>query len=286
MNFPSMTLRMVTGVLGAIVMMFATGCSEETSDPPSSTARIVDTRMQGDWMECDENWGYRFNGIRIVPSGRLHWLGIDWETGNACVLDDPPFGTYVEIEARDGRLVYKQINRSNDTLLYSFSDDRMEWLRVENVPFKRFRRVEADQHLFDPVASTLSAEIDGSPFVAAKKLPYFPAWARVETRANTYDINIACTDRWSMEFVILGAFGPGTYPLATQGKSWARITRTEGDILQGGSTSQEIGGTITIMTFDRTNKRITGTFAFDALAYGGKDTIVVRNGIFDLPIRD
>lgn len=267
-----------------LCMMGVYGCSEEETDPPTTSTIIVDARLQGDWAECDEEWEYQMNGIRIDASGTLQWLGIDWTTGNSCLLENPLFSRDANITARDGRLVYQQIERATDTLTYTIEGDRMQWLRGA-FPQRRYRRITRNQHLFDPIEASITAEIDGQPFATQTRLPYFPAWARIETRGNTVDINMACTDTWSFEFVVLGAFGPGTYPLAEQGRSWARITHIDGDAIIGAGTNQQQRGTITIATLDRANKRITGTFAFDALSYGG-DTIIVRNGIFNLPIRD
>lgn len=265
-------------------LLCAAGCSEDETDPPSSSSLIVDARLQGDWVECQENWEYRANGVRIASSGVLTWLGIDWTNGNSCVLENPLFSHHTEIEARDGRLVYKQAESAYDTLMYVLEGERMEWRKAGST-YKRYRRITPGQHIFDAIQSTLSAEIDGEAFTAATRLPYLPAWARLETRGNTYDINIACTDRWSFEIVVLGAYGPGSYPLAEPGKNWARITHIDGDVLSGGGTNLQHRGTITISTLDQAQKRITGTFSFDALSYGG-DTIIVRNGIFNLPIFD
>lgn len=275
---------MLAAPLLLLCVMGFSGCSEDETDPPTTSVVIVDARLQGDWAECDEEWEYQTNGIRIGKDGTLQWLGIDWTTGNSCLLENPLFTRDANITARDGRLVYRQIERAADTLSYTIEGDRMEWLRGA-YPVKRYRRIAPNQHLFDPIAASITAEIDGQLFATQTQLPYFPAWARIETRGNTIDVNIACTDVWSFEFVVLGAFGPGTYPLAEQGRSWARVSHVDGDAITGGSTNQQHRGTITIDIIDAANKRITGTFAFDALSYGG-DTIVVRNGVFNLPIRD
>jgi hypothetical protein len=281
------TIRWTSGIAAAL-LMFATagfhGCAEDESDPPTTVAPLVDPRLHGDWAECDAEWEYQTNGIRIEANGSLFWLGIDWTTGASSVLEHPLFIRDANITARDGRLMYNQAMRAPDTLTYMLEGDRMEW-RSHDVPMRRYRRITPGQKLFEPIVASITAEIDGEAFSTQHKLPYPPAWARIETRGNTFDINIACTDLWSFEFVVLGAYGPGKYTLAAQGQSWARISHIEGDMVYGGATNAQQTGSITIDTFDHVQKRITGTFGFDALSYRG-DTIVVRNGIFDLPIRE
>jgi hypothetical protein len=276
--------RIIAAPLLLLCMMGVYGCSEDETDPPTTSSIIVDARLQGDWAECDDEWEYQTNGIRIGSDGTLQWLGIDWTTGNSCLLENPLFLRDANITARDGRLIYKQLDRAADTMTYTLEGDRMQWLRGA-FPAKRYRSITPNQHLFDPILASITAEIDGQPFATQTRLPYPPAWARTESRGNTIDINIANTDRWSFEFVVLGAYGPGTYPLAQQGKSWARISHVDGDAIIGAGTNQQQHGTITFATIDAVNKRISGTFTFDALSYSG-DTIVVRNGTFDLPIRE
>lgn len=275
-------------IAAPLLMFFATGlagCAEDSDPPTSSVPPLVDTRLHGDWAECDEEWKYQTNGIRIEASGTLFWLGIDWTTGNSCLMEIPPFIRDANITARDGLLVYRQAMRTPDTLAYTLEGERMEWRRGA-FPLRRYRRISQNQHLFDPIPARITAEIDGAPFVTQTRLPYYPAWARIETRGNTFDINIACTDLWSFEFVVLGAYGPGKYSLAAQGQSWARISHIEGDVAFGGGTDGQHTGSITIATIDQVQRRITGTFEFNALSYGGSDTIVVRDGTFDLPIRE
>ncbi|MBE0644517.1 MAG: hypothetical protein IH600_10600 [Bacteroidetes bacterium] len=261
----------------------AGGCSDD--DPPVDPWNgTLDTRIVGDWALCNESWEYGYSGMRIDADGHITVLGIDWSTGKSCVLTSTPYNVWAEIETRDNRLVYKQVERAYDTLTWTLNGDRMEWFKVVGFPDRRLRRIQPEQQMTEAVPMLFSATISGVPFQLKSRAPWLPVFARMEPCGTVTDLGIGCSQDWAFDFVVHDYTGPGSYPLTMSGIGHGRVSQIDGDMIWSGYTDSTHTGTITILSFDQSLKRCKGTFEFDALMAGGGDIREVRNGVFDLPI--
>ncbi|MFD2697311.1 DUF6252 family protein [Mesonia sediminis] len=146
---------------------------------------------------------------------------------------------------------------------------------------------------------SLSAEIDGVPFVAEAAAAmwspsrFFPGGQTTviqgakDVSSNIKTINMTIEDDKGII--------PGSYPLNVMGElntpGVGMGAYTISDLAteaQGWLTGEMIGGTLTITEVDRANERIKGTFEFDAERLGDDNTIPamisITKGKFDMPL--
>lgn len=276
-------------VILLMLVLVAAACEDDgPAAPADPCAGSPDARLVGDWLRCDEEWNDLASGMRIGADGSGEVLWTDWTSGRLVVPTESDLAG-MQICARGGTLIRRLSSGEADTLSYSLDGDRLEiWQDIPAFP-ERYRKIEADSTVAEEQWFVFNAIVNGEFYSVGLIAPLMPVSARKGSCGNVTDLHVTCIFPSMFDIVVHDFRGAGRYPLGkAPDTSFVNLVYDDGTASHRSSTDASHTGEIRIISFNETTGRCKGSFFFDAagVAEDAGITHIVRNGHFDVPIRE
>lgn len=266
-------------------------CNKDTS--PLVRNDYIDPSLFGAWVKLDSIPLYGLEilpirGVNITENGTIFRIAVETNTGRLSYYDSNQKAAGKIRYAYNGKIrleVYgfgfawsNEFNgyyqRSNQIIKFYEPD-------FSNLPLLdgSFKKSQLGEVITDPILSEMTVQIDTHIFTN-KKVSLCPsAYARNLTSDTGLKLKISGSNFTEGVAIIINNFnGTGQYTIGVNNDAIGIYSAYMGDVIYSIRTQTDNSGFITIVQFDSTNKRCSGTFEFQI------DSLTFSNGKFDIPV--
>ncbi|MGE3802332.1 MAG: hypothetical protein AB7H80_15055 [Candidatus Kapaibacterium sp.] len=276
-----------------IFSLFAASCGSSTD--PDDADNSVDPALVGAWYRISQNSANHpspkesIRGYQFTAEGEVHELGVRTTTGELAAMNFSQIGDL--LRANNNVIVWTAFyppSLNKDTLQYEVKENRLRLIQVYS-PFSSdttyYERATIDKVITDPILSTFTGTIEGSPVAfgnSLNSLDIYPHPAAYVSRTSPTKLLISAYRGWKSTSIEIDNFkGVGTYALSP-----GQEAIISGDDYIERFLIDSLGlSSVTIDEYDEEKNLCSGTFSLSTQSDAPDgETWRVNDGKFSLPI--